>query len=328
MAGISATQLKDELGAYFRTHHEEVKAMFYDEINDLSPYLRTVTKVKGRFPAPHSVTDDVIQAFRAQWDAMGTTSFKANELTNYHLKLNFPIVPADILGSWLAFLYQENVSKEAMPISRWIMDQEIRPKAKENISRLMVKGEYQAATYGNLLASANGLLKILADGIASSDKPMYKIPLDAITPENIVDQVTKFEQNIPVKLLDKIDTIFMSKQNFDLYKLDYENTFGANTNYNEQRQMTTRLNGYRIQPVRHMNGSDIIFATPRGNMLKLIDIYDEPTINDIQVDDYTVKVFGEGWLGIDFWINQLVLVSVNIGSGSGLTTDNSLYYND
>lgn len=328
MAGISATQLKDELGAYFRKHSEEMKSMFYHSTNELSPYLRTITKVKGRFPAPHTVTDDVVQAFRAQWDAMGTTHFKANDLVDYHLKVNFPIVPADILGSYLAFLYQENLKKEQMPISKYVLEQELKLKMKENIAEVMVKGEYQNGVYGNLLASMNGLLKILADGIASSDKPMYKIPLPAFTDDNAVDVITTFERNIPEKLKTKVDTIFISWKNYERYILDYENTFGANNNYGDDRKVKTRINQYKLQPLSHMGDSDFIFATPKGNMLKLVDIFDQPMVNDVQVDDYTVKIFGEGWLGINFWINQLVLVGVNIGSGSGLTTDNALYYND
>jgi hypothetical protein len=52
-----------------------------------------------------------------------------------------------------------------------------------------------------------------------------------------------------------------------------------------------------------------LFATVNDNILKLTDIFNMPSVNDIQVQDYELKVFGAGLLGIDFAINQYVFVA-------------------
>lgn len=325
---MNLDEIKQELGDFFRVHSEEVKAMVYEN-PELDPYVRTITRVKGQFPAIHSVTSHVVQQFQAVWTELGETKFVPNVLKAFHQKVNFPIVPAEILNSYLAFLYQENVRKEDMPISRWIAEQELRPKAQEDVAQLSITGEYDASKPTEFGFSMDGVVKILDRGIA--DGSMYKILLNTITDSNIVDVVTAFEKAIPPKVQSSIGAIFMSKENADRYKLKYEDTFGANTNFNERKQMLSRLNSLPIVGLRWMNGSDHIFATPRGNFLKLIDIFDAPTVNDVQVLDYKVKIFMEFWLGYGFWINQMVCVSDYSGDVEGLGSysgndEQALYY--
>ena len=326
MDGINIDQLVAELGAYYMTHTKEIRQMFYNVKTPLKPYLTPVTAIKGKFPAQHTIITDVIQAFRAQWDEMGVTHFKVSILQNYHLKVNYPIVPATILNTYAAHLYKENTPMQSMPISRYIM-MELKKIVAKNMAKLQIKGEYQADTYQNLLASMNGLLKILSNGVADSDNPMYKVPLAIITDDNAVDEISKFERNIPEEVLDEIDGIFCSKAIFESYLTAYENEFGQNTDYRKGDKLTTRLHKIPLIPLSYMGDSQFIFCTPKSNFLELIDLNAMPAITDIQKLDYKVKIFMESWNGIAFWINQLVIVSVNIGSGSGLTTDNDLYYN-
>jgi hypothetical protein len=77
-----------------------------------------------------------------------------------------------------------------------------------------------------------------------------------------------------------------------------------------------------------MEGSNIIFTTPNENFLLLTDDLDGngPKVTDIQIQDYDVKIFMEWWMGLGFWTNQMVLVSVYSGSGSGLSSEHSTYY--
>ncbi|MDJ1500470.1 hypothetical protein [Xanthocytophaga agilis] len=328
---INLEQVKKELGNYFRTNNKVVREWVYREAQ-VSKYMRTLTRVKGKFPAQHSVTDHVIQGFASVWNALGTTTFKTNELVNYHQKVNFEIVPADILNSWLAELYQENMKPADMPISKYIAEKELGPKVVEDIEILSGDGVYDNTKLGQFGYSMNGLKKILADGIANVDNPMYRIKLNALQDNNIVAEVTSFERAIPTKVRKSLKYIFMSTSNLERYILDYENKFGANTNYTAENGMKTRLGKRTIVGLDCLDGSDLIFATPEDNFLKLIDIFDAPQVTDVQTLDYKVKIFMEFWLGYGFWINQLVMVSVYTGTSTGLasgsdgTDNNQLYY--
>lgn len=320
---INLTQLRTELGNFYRDNNKVVESMVYHPGSQLSPYCRQLTRIKGEFPALHSVTNNVVQGFVDEWNAIGDTTFRVNELKAYHQKVNYEIKPFGMEHSWLALLAQENLSKEQMPISRYIMERELAPKVRENVADLEINGVYDAndlATYGK---SMNGIKKILEDGIVNADNPMYKIPLTALTDSNIVDEVTKFERGLPNKVKRQLPRIFMSTSNMERYVLRYEELYGAHTQYTEERKMRTRLQRREIVGLDFLDGSDLIFTTVDGNMLKLIDLFNAPQMTDIQVLDYSVKLFMDWWLGYGFYINQLVFVSTydgssGLGSGSGL----------
>lgn len=322
---MNLDQIRTELGNYFRVNSKEIQSWVYAQPSRVFEEARTITRVKGKFPAIHSVTDHVVQGFAAVWNELGTTKFRVNELTAYHQKVNFPIIPSEVEASWLGEMDDEDKSLENKSISRYIAQNELKPKVIEDVADLVINGVYNSGALGTYGNSMNGLIKILQLGIADATNSMYKIPLSALTDSNIVEQVTFFEQQVPAKVRKFMKKLYMSTQNAQRYILDYENTFGT-LNLNNGSKMRTRLNNWEIVGLDDMDGSDFMFCTPPGNMLKLIDKFDAPQVTDIQVADYKLKIFMEWWLGIGFWSNQLVCVSVTQGSGSGLTIDNSLYF--
>jgi len=328
---MNITQIQTELGNYFRVNSKEVQAMVYGAMSPIFDNCRTITRVKGKFPAIHSVTNDLVQGFTTTWNEVGSTKFRVNELVAYHQKVNYPLIPDELEGSWLAELNNggdQGTSLEDRSISRYIMQNELTPKVRENIADLVINGVYNAGALGTYGNSMNGILKILINGVADAENSMFKIPLDTLTDSNMVEMVTTFEQRVPKKLRKFIDRIFMSTANAQRYQLDYENTFGS-LNLNNGAKLKTRLNGWNIIGIDEMSGSDTIFCTPNQNRVKLIDSLDNPPmVTDVQLLDYKIKVFMEWWLGVGFFTNQLVCVSVTNGSGSGLTTDMSVYYSN
>lgn len=326
MAGISVTQVQSELTAYANKNKEAVRSMVYLK-SQVAQYMKTVTKVDGDFPVIHSVTDRVVQGFLAVWNAKGTTSFKPNVLKAYKQKVNFPIVPSDVNKTWLAYLYQEGLSQADMPISKYIIERELGPAVERDVEYLMGNGVYDANDLTTFGKSLDGLKTLLAAGVASSTKPMFKVPLAAITAASILAEVEKFEDNIPSEVSGMIDKIYMSRKNATLYRRAARAAYGTTVNMGPKAVDFTADGDRQIIGLNCLNGSDLIFATPDENFLKLIDVIDAPpAITDVQSADYTVKIFMEFTLGIGFAINQMVICSVTSGSGSGLTTDNDVYY--
>jgi hypothetical protein len=322
---MDLTAIRTELGNYFRVNSKEVRAMVYQE-PQLAQYTRPITKVKGKFPAIHSVTGHVVQGFQAVWNEMGETKFRVNPLVNYHQKVNFPITPSEIESSWLAELDQLDLKLEQRPISQYIVEKELKPRVIADVEDLSVNGVYDANDLGTYGKAMNGLKKILSDGIADGTNPMYKIPLAPITASNIVAQVEIFEDLIPITVNNFMTKIYMSTKNKRRYMKNYRDTFGRNMDYTKGQAVMTYTGDREIIGIDALNGSDIMFATPDSNFLQLKDLVEPPTVTDIQILDYKVKVFMEFWLGYGFWMNQLVIVSVSAGSGSGLTTDNETYF--
>jgi hypothetical protein len=72
-----------------------------------------------------------------------------------------------------------------------------------------------------------------------------------------------------------------------------------------------RFSRFSLVALQSMYGSKIIFATPAENMVMLVDYAKaESCINDIQVQNYKVKVFGEYSLATGFLVAEAVYAAV------------------
>ena len=317
---INATQLKEELGAYSRTNNKEIRSMAYQK-SVTAKYMRLVASVKGRFPALQAISGHVVQGFTAVWSPLGITEFRVNELKNFRQKVNYPIKPDDIQASWLADLYSENKKPQDMPISQYIINDQLMKKVVADRELLLCKGKYDALRKNEFGKSLDGIAEIIRQAmVPGNENPVFQVPLVAITSSNITDQVTDFEQAIPEPLKDLLTRVFMSKSNLEKYRIDYFKKYGDYPSYTENKGYRTILGDRELIGLPGLNGSDVIFSTPDENFLRLIDINDEPVITDIQAQDYDVKIFMEWWEGVQFHTNQMVVVGVVDGTVSGLGT--------
>jgi len=317
---INATQLKEELGAYSRTNNKEIRSMAYQK-SVTAKYMRLVASVKGRFPALQAISGHVVQGFTAVWSPLGITEFRVNELKNFRQKVNYPIKPDDIQASWLADLYSENKKPQDMPISQYIINDQLMKKVVADRELLLCKGKYDAAKKNEFGKSMDGIAEIIRQAmVPGNENPVFQVPLVAITSSNITDQVTDFEQAIPEPLKDLLTRVFMSKSNLEKYRIDYFKRYGVYPSYTDNKGYRTILGDRELIGLPGLNGSDVIFSTPDENFLRLIDINDEPVITDIQAQDYDVKIFMEWWEGVQFHTNQMVVVGVVDGTVSGLGT--------
>jgi hypothetical protein len=316
-----------ELNSYLAANPTLVPAMIHNSENVLDKHCKLVTKVKGQFPAPHTILGHLVQGFKAEWQELGELEIKSKILKNFHQKVNFPIIPSQILGTYYAEYYDEEKDMFTMPISEYIMREEFDPKIKDDLADLSVNGVYSAANAdGNYGESIDGLIQVTDNALANTDHPAFKIPISALTDTNIVDQLTAFERNLPSKQKKKIKKIFMSENNAERYIIQYEDQFGQNKFQNDV--LKSRLGKREIVAIPELE-DDLIFATTEGNLIKMIDKIDNPPkVTSVQIQDYKVKVFMEFWLGYDFWINELAYIAnyVDAEYGLGSTALNQKYY--
>lgn len=316
-----------ELNTFLAHNPSIISASLNADKITLDQHTKPLTKIKGKYPSTHSLLTDVVQGFSDEWTELGELQIAHKILTDYHQKVNFPFKPSSILHSYYAELYEENKKPEDMPISKYVFENELLPKVKDNLETLSIDGVYDAAKLEQFGFSMNGILEILramTDRVTAPKHPAFEIPLNAITDANIVDEVTSFERKIPSKLKKKIKKIFMFENNAERYQIQYEEQFGQNKFQNDV--MKTRLGKREI--VVLPGDSDLIFATTENNFRRLLDVFDEPKVTDIQKQDYKIKIFMEWWKGYDFLINQMVVVSnyTDVRYGLGTTADNNKYF--
>jgi hypothetical protein len=311
-ATITTTQLATELKQYFVINPGVAKSWVYAMDVQLNKYARKITAVKGKYHAPHAVMSHVVQGFAAVWNEMGSTKLKSNELVNYRQKVNFPIMPDEIEGTYLAWANEENTDRKDRSISKFISDM-LQQKVVDDVDDLSINGVYDANNLDVYGASMNGIKKILEDGILATvnqtaDNPMYLVPLDKFNETNMLEQVTKFEKAIPTRLRKFIKRVYIGTDRLQDYILDVEDTLGTIVTFTEGNKTKTRLNNWEIVGLDKLIGSNLIFATPDDNLLQLIDLFDKPEITKVEEFEYKVKIYMEWWLGYGFYFNQMVFV--------------------
>lgn len=327
MATINVQDVAKEVAEYVKNNTDVVSAGVYSDEITINKYCKTVTAVKGKFPSFHKILGHVVQGFKAEWQALGEAEFKHKMLQNFRQKVNFPVVPDEILNTWLAELYVEGKTKEEQPISKHILE-DLMLKVVDDLDDLSQSGVYnQATASGGYGASLDGYATQVTNALNNATHPAFRIPLNAITSVNILDEIKSFEKQLPKKTRKKVKRIFMS----DTLALTYADAyFEANkvaVTYTGPDSFKTPL--LKLEIVGLPNIPDnIIWAPVDGIMGRLIDVFDKPQVTDVQVQDYVLKIFMDWFLGYDFFINELVYVAVFDGSDRGLgnATLNAMYY--
>jgi len=329
MATINVQDVAKAVNTYLATNKKVVSADFGQALKTtLDAYAKKVTKVKGQYPQFHMILSHVVQGFRPQWDELGKANLQSKILKNYQQKVNFPVIPAEILNTYLADLYEEGKPITNKEIAKMIF-KDVLAKIKDDVEYLSIRGEYNATNaYGQFGYSMDGISKVIDTIYADTTHPAYKVPLNALTDTNIVDEITKFERKVPAYVKNKVKKIFLSENNFERYVLRYEELYGQNTDYKATSKMKTRLGKRELVALPGLP-DDKVFATIDGNLLKLVDIIDNPpAFTDVQVQDYKIKLFAEFWLGYDFAINEAVFVSnfTDTAEGLGDPAKEALYF--
>lgn len=316
-----------ELNEYIKNNTEIVGAGVYSDDIQLNKYCKTITAVKGKFPAFHKILSHVVQGFSTTWQELGEAEFKHKMLKNYRQKVNFPIVPDEVLNTWLAELYVEGKTKEEHPISKHIME-DLMSKVIDDLDDLSqaadTDGGAFSGVYGN---SLDGIEKQKDAALANTDQPAFRIPLNAITSNNILDEFKSFEKQIPSKMRKKIKRIFVSDNILMTYADEYQQAYGTTVTYTSADSIKSPLLKFELVGLHNVS-DDFIVATPEGNLARLIDVFDKPQVTDVQTQDYELKIFMDWHLGYDFLNNSITYIAVFDGSDRGLNNDtlNELYY--
>jgi hypothetical protein len=331
MADLTIDDIAKDAGTYLPANTKLIASTINMMDIELDQHTKAITKVKGLYPQGAMLISNVVQGFSSDsFNDMGAIQIDNKLLVNYRHKVNFGFTPDEIQGSYWAFLYQEELSVQDMPITKYVVEQMLLPKVVDDCATLSIKGVYDAADLATFGKAMNGIEKILLDlfaGVPGTDHTPFKIPLSGFTDTNIVDEVTKFEKNIPEKLKGKIKKIYMSQSNKERYSIQYEDQFG-NNRLVDQNKLTTRLGAREIVGLQQMTTDDV-FATVDDNFVRLIDFFDgKPAVTSVQVLDYKVKYFMEFWKGYDFLVNELVLMAnfTDAEYGLGSTELNQKYY--
>lgn len=305
-----ATELQVYLGK--AANQRSIKAQITQKTETMK-HMTTIRNSKSEHQAVNAKMTSVVQAFQKTFNPVGDAEFSPNIIKNYRHKVDVSFYPDDVHESWLSFLEEEGKSRKEWPITRYIIEELLIPQiAHDREKKLIFNGVYNAGTPTVPGASMDGLGQILQDGITSGN--INEVTLAAITKDNIFDQVEEFVDAIGDVYDDEEMGVFMSPTYYKWYKRDKRNTHGGDTDYTKSDQVD--FTNRSVIALPSMSGSDVIFATPKWNMIRLVNLIDDVKNLEVQLDKREILLLADWWEGVGFHLDEAVWASVP-GSGSG-----------
>jgi hypothetical protein len=338
MAGntINVDEIASEFGTYLSNAGIRLDILQKLTQKTESQNFMTTKMAITEWRASTAAITSVVQQFVAKWTPLGQSKFSPLTIKNRHHKVNLPITPDDINDSWLSYLYDEQVSPEQMPVTRYIIEKLLRPKIDSDIELLMIatgvyeelgdvsEGQAGQATGNNM----DGYVTILKKQKAiQGTKINFIDPTDSIpaftgiTADNVVDVIEAYSDWVEDKapLYAKAGmNIFIDPKIHKLLKRKYRELYPTTKN-EDKTQDKPDFSNLNFVPLNAMRGTGTFFSTPQENFIRLIhkNAAGGETKIWLQTENYTVKVFAEFWLGTGFATAELVFAYVPDSAGSG-----------
>lgn len=318
---IDVDQLRSEFGTYLSQNNNNltIARQIFTGFTS-SEHFRSVPAVT-EYRAVQAQINSVVQQFKPKWTPQGNVKFTPLTIKNYRHKVNVPIIPAEVLDSYLFFLYDESLAPDQMPITKYIWEQLVYPKILDDIeTRMIFKGKYDESADADAATapeeSMDGILTQLIEEKASGTSRInffdQTIDWSTATDAQIVNFINAFADWV-----DDADigatSIACSRFVKRRYQRAYENLYGTGNKQVGGLNKGAEVDYVELELVdlKGMKGSPIIFATSPGNLVKLRHKNEVPfVINDVQKHNYEVRLFGEFWLGAGFEIAELTYAYV------------------
>ncbi|GAB2993999.1 hypothetical protein GCM10027284_08980 [Cyclobacterium sediminis] len=324
-ATIDVADLMQEFGTYLSQGANNFAMLDTVFQGFTSSQYFTETQAVTERRAVQALITSVSQQFSNKWTPSGKSKFRPLKIQNRRHKINVPIVPSEVLTSYIFDMYRENLAVDQMPIFYYIWQKLIYPQLMQDIElRMIFKGKYEELDWSGVTAgdagqapekSMDGLETILAtnrsggnpDNIRffDGDGFDYKTATDA--------EVLKFFSDFFKWMAPVFRTMPMNVGcSYELrmrYREAYKNKWGTGSGTQDHDYGSDRIDYSRhiLTEMDGMYGSPILFATPKANMVKLRHINaPNKVINDVQKQDYEARIFGEYWMGVGFDYGEAV----------------------
>lgn len=320
---IDVSELNAELGTVMPAgvKLEVLAKRIYNGFEDAQYMTRVQSNTD--YKASAALMEEVSQQFTAAWTPKGRSKFTPIVIKYRRHKINVEILPAEILKSWLLYLWEQGKTNAEMPITKYLIEEHILPKVTDDITLSMIgKGKYVEVTG----AKDGDTGSAAADSMDGYETILVEARQDANSKINFFKRAADFRQMTSAQLLAYVDSfvdaisplfarhleLHCSPEFLTRYKrADFE----INGKYTgDENNGKIRFSSFTLIPLQSMYNSPILFATPRENFVMLVDLSNaENCINKIEEQNYKVKVFGEYSLSTGFKIAEAVYAAVPAG---------------
>ena len=331
---IDTQELKKEFGKYVASNRLEILKGLFGQ-TESTQYMSTIITDKTEVRANQaSIIGSVLQQFVPVWTPSGKAKFTPLTIKNFKCKINVPIIPSDIMEDILGYMYDEQASQlQSMPVVRYILFQLIFPKLDEERELALAQGEYvenEPDGNGDYTASTpiqtmDGYLtqivkKFVADyeqadvtklsGIRWLQKGVQVDPAEKNV-RTVIDAAVKEVADKYPLYAKKAMKVHIDPVLADAYRREYLEEYKWLKNQDGTHKNDIDFSNFTFAECEGMRGTGCFFITPKENFKHLMSHNPQNVTLRFQEQDYMVKVFGEWWEGVGFWMAEALFAYVS-----------------
>jgi len=329
---IDVSEINEEFGTYLSDPARRMK--IYKEIlkpTESRVYMTKVLAINEWRDAKARI-DSVVQQFIAKWTPLGKVKVTPLKIVNRRHKINLPIVPDDITGGYLTYLYNEELTPDQMPVTKYVVDELLRPRVSDDIEyKMIATGKFVELDPSTITEggagqvpekSMDGFLTILKEEYATVGSAMnFWTPTIAWSEDNSVNYFEEYAKWIKKQnpTLAKVGlNVFCDSDMDEVRRKKYREMFPM-TKDSDMNRVKIDFSNLTIVPLENMRGSGVLFSTPKENFIELHHINEASGATKLflQLQNYEVRVFGEFWLAVGFAVAEWVFAAIAPAEGSG-----------
>jgi len=254
----------------------------------------------------------IVQPFQKGWTPRNASAITPNEIRLFHFKVDEDISPDDVEATWLGFLASESVTRKDWPLVKYLIEKGYIPQINHDMELFEYgKGVYVVPTPGNSGVTGSGM-----DGLCIQlqrgvdNETMNSIPIGALTKDSIYDQVEAFVDGISQIYQGIPMSVFMSQTWRKLYLRDKRNQGYYVRSSDQDIDESIDFTNQRVVELPCLNGTNVIFATPKENLLHLTKKSGNKTKFSIEESKREVSFMCDWWEGLGFGMNAAVWTNV------------------
>jgi len=328
---IDTQELKKEFGKYVASNRLEILKGLFGQ-TESTQYMSTIITDKTEVRANQaSIIGSVLQQFVPVWTPSGKAKFTPLTIKNFKCKINVPIIPSDIMEDILGYMYDEQASQlQSMPVVRYILFQLIFPNEPDG------NGDYTASMP---IQTMDGYLtqivkKFVADyeqadvtklsGIRWLQKGVQIDPAEKNV-RTVIDAAVKEVADKYPLYAKKAMKVHIDPVLADAYRREYLEEYKWLKNQDGTHKNDIDFSNFTFAECEGMRGTGCFFITPKENFKHLMSHNPQNVTLRFQEQDYMVKVFGEWWEGVGFWMAEALFayVSPEFADVEPIVPDNS-----
>lgn len=279
--GVSASLLNAEFGAHYIDGGQGVKDL-HEQLYHGAKFDKQFALVYTRqdvYDQATVVTSEVTQPWQQGFTPSGDLTFKPSRSTLQRVKIDWQHDSYKLVGTYANFLRKEGgVPESQQPITAYVLNLIAKQHVQDVELKAAYKGVYAAPTTGvagPASTSIDGVRKKLNDAItagtitAITTGALATDPVDFVTQmEGWADQIDELDRS--QKLVVNIDDALARRFRRGM-RVKYKDN---NLSKDELNQFIDYPN-IVVEGQYAMSGSSKFFATPEGNAVKAINVYDQ-----------------------------------------------------